>query len=64
MEEILTDLMYETPSDNSIERIVITKDVITENVPPFIGRTGEGNQLSFNISKKDAKKRHKRNTAS
>ncbi len=64
MEGILTDLMFETPSDDSIKKIVITKDVITGVSQPLITRKGENLQLPFNLSKKDAKKRQKRSTAS
>ncbi len=64
MEGILTDLMYETPSDNSIEKIIITKEVVTDNAQPQIIRKKEKKSLPINLTKKDATKRPKRNTAS
>ena len=38
LEGLLTDLMFETPSDNSIEKIVITRDVVEGNSEPRIVR--------------------------
>ena len=38
LEGLLTDLMFETPSDNSIERIVITRDVVEGEADPQIIR--------------------------
>lgn len=64
MEGILTDLMYETPSDNSIEKIIITKEVVTDNAQPQIIRKKDKKSLPINLTKKDATKRPKRNTAS
>ncbi len=64
MEGILTDLMYETPSDNSIEKIIITKEVVTDDAQPQIIRKKDKKSLPINLTKKDATKRPKRNTAS
>lgn len=64
MEGILTDLMYETPSDNFIEKIIITKEVVTDNAQPQIIRKKDKKSLPINLTKKDATKRPKRNTAS
>ena len=64
MEGILTDLMFETPSDNTIEKIIITKEVVTDSAQPQITRRKEKQSLPVNVSKKDATKRQKRNTAS
>ena len=36
MEELLTQLMYEVPSDPTIEKIVITGDCVTQNAKPEI----------------------------
>lgn len=38
LEDLLTDLMFETPSDNSIEKIVITRKVVEEGTAPTILR--------------------------
>lgn len=64
MEGILKNLMYETPSDTSIEKIVITEKVVTENAEPKIYRNSDKKSVSLKLDKKDATKRPKRNTAS
>ena len=66
MEGILTNLMFETPSDNTIEKIIITKDVVTVDAPPQISHKKDKQSVSINnnLTKKDATKRPKRNTAS
>ncbi len=65
MEGILTELMFETPSDPSIDKIIITEDVIVNGAQPQITRKKElSPSVSVNLSQKDAKKRQKRNTAS
>ena len=64
MEGILTELMFETPSDNTIEKIIITKEVVTENAQPQISHKKDKQSLPVNVTKKDATKRQKRNTAS
>ncbi len=65
MEDVLTELMFETPSDSSIDKIIITEDVINGRAQPQITRKKElSPSVSVNLTKKDAKKRQKRNTAS
>ncbi len=64
MEGILTDLMFETPSDDTIEKIIITESVVIKNAQPQITRKVENQSVSKNLSQKDATKRPKRNTAS
>ena len=64
MEGILTDLMFETPSDNTIEKIIITKDVVTGNAQPQILRRKEKSAFPVKIPKKEVPKRSKRSTAS
>ena len=39
IEECMTDIMFETPSAADIERIVITKECITDSKPPIITRS-------------------------
>lgn len=63
MEDILTELMFEVPSDPTIEKITITESVVTNNAQPKITRNKDRQPVSINI-KKDATKRQKRNTAS
>lgn len=65
MEGILTNLMYETPSDPTIDKIIITEDVVTKGAAPQITRKKDSpSAVSVNLTQKDAKKRQKRNTAS
>ena len=64
MEGILTDLMFETPSDNTIEKIIITKEVVTDGAQPQITRKKEKVSFPVKLSKKDAGKRSKRSSAS
>ena len=79
MEDILTDLMFEAPSDPTIDKIIITDGplmnlegyiIITEGVikngaAPQITRKKELLQTnSVKLTQKDAKKRQKRSTAS
>lgn len=65
MEGILTDLMFETPSDPTIDKIIITEDVIKNGAAPQITRKKElSPTTSVKLTQKDAKKRQKRSTAS
>ena len=64
MEEILTDLMFETPSDNSIEKIIITKEVVTDGAQAQIVRKKEKSSFPIKLSKKEPGKRSKRSSAS
>lgn len=36
IEECMTDIMFETPSDSDIEKVIITKECITDKKPPVI----------------------------
>ena len=64
MEEILTDLMFETPSDNSIEKIIITKEVVTDGAQAQIVRKKDKPSFPLKLSKKELGKRSKRSSAS
>ncbi len=65
MEDILTDLMFEAPSDPTIDKIIITEAVIKNGAAPQITRKKELLQTnSVKLTQKDAKKRQKRSTAS
>lgn len=65
MEDILTDLMFEAPSDPTIDKIIITEDVIKNGAAPQITRKKKLLQTnSVKLTQKDAKKRQKRSTAS
>lgn len=63
MEGILTNLMFEIPSDPTIERVTITEKVVTEGSEPELLRNEDKAAVSINL-KQDAKKRQKRITAS
>lgn len=41
LENSMKDLMYEVPSDNTIEEIIIDKETITDNKAPIIKRSAE-----------------------
>ncbi len=65
MEDILTDLMFEAPSDPTIDKIIITEGVIKNGAAPQITRKKELLQTnSVKLTQKDAKKRQKRSIAS
>lgn len=65
MEDILTDLMFEAPSDPTIDKIIITEGVIKNGAAPQITRKKELLQTnSVKLTQKDAKKRQKRSKAS
>ena len=65
MEDILTALMFEAPSDPTIDKIIITEGVIKNGAAPQITRKKELLQTnSVKLTQKDAKKRQKRSTAS
>ena len=38
IEEAMSDIMYETPSDNSIKKITVTKECITEGAKPLLDK--------------------------
>ena len=63
MEGILTNLMFEIPSDPTIERVTITEKVVTEGSEPELLRNEDKAAVSINL-KQDAKKRQKRSIAS
>ncbi|MBR1482342.1 MAG: ATP-dependent Clp protease ATP-binding subunit ClpX [Ruminococcus sp.] len=62
MEGILKNLMYETPSDSTIEKIIITRSVVTDNAPPQITRKKEKPTFPVKLPRKE--KRSKRSSAS
>lgn len=65
MEDILTNLMFEAPSDPTIDKIIITEGVVKNGAAPQITRKKELLQTnSVKLTQKDAKKRQKRSTAS
>lgn len=61
MEGLLKDLMFETPSDSSIVKIIITADAVNKKAEPIIERD-ESKKTIKKIDIKD-KKRNSKNTA-
>jgi ATP-dependent Clp protease ATP-binding subunit ClpX len=49
LEDAMLDLMYSTPSDTDIEKIIINKDYITENKEPIIQRRTKVEEARENI---------------
>jgi len=46
IEGLLTDLMFETPSDKTIEKIIITRDVVENGADPIIKRNDSAFPMS------------------
>ncbi len=55
IEKVVMDLMYEIPSDDYLEKVVITKEVVTENANPEMTYS-EVPKSKKNVSKKRTKK--------
>ena len=49
IENLLKDLMFETPSDRTIEKIMITRDVVEKNAEPKIVRRDTDIPLSLEV---------------
>jgi len=66
MENLLKMLMFESPSDNTIDKITITADVVKKVADPIIERSsGKKNVRQLDIKQgKDKKRNSNRNTAS
>ncbi|NLM62242.1 MAG: ATP-dependent Clp protease ATP-binding subunit ClpX, partial [Clostridiales bacterium] len=41
IEGIMTDIMYEVPSDETIEKVIIARDCVVNNEPPIVIRNPE-----------------------
>lgn len=41
LEGIMTDVMYEVPSDETIEKVIVAKDCVVSNAPPTVIRNPE-----------------------
>ena len=44
MEKVMMDVMFEIPSDETIEKVIITKDSVLGNSKPTVIRFGESTQ--------------------
>ena len=54
MEKAMMDVMYTIPSDNTIKKCIITKDVITDNAKPTIIRDDAPKKVKTQAKKKKA----------
>ncbi|MEI8364885.1 MAG: ATP-dependent Clp protease ATP-binding subunit ClpX [Parachlamydiaceae bacterium] len=41
LENLMRDLMFEVPSDDTISEIIVEKECVTDSVPPLVKRTGK-----------------------
>lgn len=62
MENLLTNLMYDVPGDHTIEKIVITEDVVNGTSDPEITR--DETRVPFNITINNTKKRENKSSVS
>lgn len=62
LEEILTDLMYNVPSDYTVEKVVITQDTVEKGARPEITYNPERKPVTLKIT--SPSKRGRKNTAS
>ena len=62
MESLLKDLMFETPSDPTITRIIINEETVTQNADPVIIRS-KRNSIDIDISEKSNTKTTKNNAS-
>lgn len=56
MEETLNHLMFETPSDSTIEKIIITGDVVKDKAEPEIIRRDAQKTIDISLDQKDSKR--------
>ena len=63
MEDILKKLMYEIPSDETVIKIVITPETVTDNAEPHLERSKTKRVKKFTTARKPAKKKTKKHTA-
>ena len=65
METLLKDLMFETPSDVTIEKIIINKETVTDGAQPVIIRNKSKSSYNIDIDISDNKPlNHPKNNAS
>ena len=65
MENVLSPLMYEVPSDYTVEKITITADTVLHDAPPEIVRNPSRKPVSLEMSEKtgSSKQRSRKNLA-
>ncbi len=64
MESLLKDLMFETPSDVTISKIIIKKETVTNGAEPEIIRNGGKSPIKIDIDISDKPSNHKKINAS
>lgn len=52
IEELMTDIMFEIPSDTTAEKVVITKECVTDKAEPQVFRNEKRRQLRASFDKK------------
>lgn len=57
MENLLNDLMFETPSDYTIEKIVIKKETVTNGAQPEIIKNPKRKPIQLSLNASDGKKK-------
>lgn len=62
MEELLTPLMYQIPTDFTVEKVVITPEAVAQNAPPRLVYNQERKPVKIKIS--SPRKRGRKDTAS
>ncbi len=63
LESLLKELMFETPSDYTIEKVVITGNMVNNCGEPVIERNPDRKPIQFSINQKKEKKRRKSNAS-
>lgn len=61
MESVLSDIMYEAPSDHTIERIQITSDAVTKNAQPKITKDPAKKPKQLKLSNLDDRSKDRYN---
>ncbi|MBE6051314.1 MAG: ATP-dependent Clp protease ATP-binding subunit ClpX [Clostridium sp.] len=56
IEEVMTEIMFDIPSDEAIEKVIITEPTINDKVEPDIQRVAEGEERPLLSKGKKAKK--------
>ena len=57
MEDTLTNVMFEAPSDGTVTKVTVTADSITKNAEPLIERNPDKKAPRLSIPHKTSKKR-------
>ena len=63
IEEVMTEIMFDIPSDEAIEKVVITEPTINDKADPEIKRVAEGEERALLSKGKKTKKNKGMETA-